>query len=467
MILKFKKENIICDTFLIVAAFLTGLLYNDLIFGCVGLIFLVYYMYKTINGNLIETKYLYMIFSLFVASILPNPYIIYFVLFFFAIYIGIIRKTSCHISIIALIIIGVFIINCVINSSSIYEIGLVFFYCVPIIFCVYLAKKILLIQYSNYIKQTIVLLMKLLFWIEAVCIPGQYFQKGDYIDLDRIGGTFGYLRGEGMTLLMFSMSFLFLNIYIKNKKGLFYFIGCALCGTVNGCIGLIIFYIIAISLYVLFSVNLKMGYKLIFVFGVLMIIFLIFKLNDDWVRNDILDLRNVEYLRERVKKIDMYITTFVDIPKNNWHFALFGTGMGRYTSRAAMTLTGTYADWYNTLGLPIINNEYVVKYVVPWILKAPYNGGVAAAPFSEYITIFGEFGIGGLCVYIYILYKLWKRGNREQKLLTIFWILICLYNNYFEYGIYTVIFTFTYVVIEILNKHNEDLTGDKMGIIHT
>lgn len=454
MILKIKKENVICNILLIVAAFLTGILYKDSIFKCVGLVILVYYMCKAISSNGVEAKCLYILFSIFLTAILPNPYIIYLVLFFFVIYLGHIRNENINISKITIIIIGWLVGNCIINFLCIYEIGLVLFYCVPIILCVYLAKRLLMIQYSDSIKQKLISLMKLLFWIEVVCIPGQYFQKGSYIDLDRIGGTFGYLKGEGMTLLMFSMSFLFLNIYLKNKECLFYFICSALCGTINGCIGLIVFYIITIAFYVLFSINMKMSYKLIFIFCILIIIYLIFKLNDDWVRNDILDLRDPEYLRNRLKKIDMYITTFVDIPRKNWKFAIFGTGMGRYTSRAAMTLTGAYAEWYNNLGLPIINNEYVVKFVVPWLEKAPYNGGIAAAPFAEYITVFGELGIGGLFIFIYLLWKIWKNGNRGQKLLTLFWILICLYNNYFEVGVYTAIFTFTYVIIGILDKND-------------
>ena len=149
------------------------------------------------------------------------------------------------------------------------------------------------------------------------------------------------------------------------------------------------------------------------------------------------------------KVIAAYETINLSIEKPT--LPLLGLGLGRYSSYAAMSLSGEilkYQPWY----IPISISEETDKVILPYWNKAllekdPWAHGVANQPWFTYMSIYGELGLPGLASFVifflFVLRKLKFIKNRDNQILerdiskgllifTYFLLYLFFFDNWFE-----------------------------------
>lgn len=270
--------------------------------------------------------------------------------------------------------------------------------------------------------------------IQSVVIVERAFVDNGFshIDQDWVTGTFGTYEGVQLFAVEVLIGTYNLLRYVKTreKRKLFSCVLAYTNGLLTGSIALTMLLLVGITVYAVF-VSKGIKTKIVFVLGMAGTVLLIVLSNRAWVIRDILNLRSWDYMSNSIRKIMLYINTFWTIPKSDWNFALFGAGIGRYTSRAAITLTGNYLDYVKVSDQSV----YTQMYVTPMIEYAEtMEAGTRAYPYSELCTLVGELGWIGFALVAVLIIHIFKEANRDQKLIMIIMGLFLLYDNYFEFA---------------------------------
>lgn len=431
---------------LIIGSISIAIFKNTSIFLIIDLLVTTYYATLALI-NTGEARRNYSLLMILTSIIAPFQYLVYITILLATL----LNKKSRGSKRDYLILLPILLISTITNKVYVSGILLSIFYWFPEICMMALISDNKFNKKSSYLDNRIVFFCKSLIFIEGIPIISQFLQSGNFVDLDRVSGTFGYLRGESMTILMYSIGIYFFGLWneFKKREFVFYFLTSIALGTLDGCFTITIFFLSTMLVVALISNKIKLRYKIMLVVGALFIFELLIVTNSEWAVKDLFNMTDQTYLLSRVEKISAYKVTFVSEKIYN---KIFGHGIGNYSSRAALTMTGVYTDWYGNLGFPIHMSDYTRRYIYPWLIKAPYNGGMLSAPFSEVITIFGELGILGLIYFIYKIVLIWRDGNKYQRIQLIFIILLCLYGNYLEMGVDVSIFLFTYIILNGIIK---------------
>lgn len=283
-------------------------------------------------------------------------------------------------------------------------------------------------------------------------------------DLDWVTGTLGPYQG---TVLMFicvccSTILLFDFTKRKNKKSLIIsIISLAIALATTSLTYTIILMISFIGCLIICS-KLKSHNKvalLSFVF-IGSIAFIIF--SPDWVVNEIPKLFEQDYFVNRVKKLEAYRNVFISMPKEfGFLCSIIGCGAGQYSSRAALTCTGTYIDSYSTF-FPISMSPYTERFILH---SNNIKEGLSANSMSEIIAIQGEFGYIGLIVMLVLLILLVKKCKSFFSMMIVcFFIGLFLVDNVIEYAKYGVFFWLCFsmcnynkcIFLDFFKKHNQE-----------
>lgn len=394
--------------------------------------------------------------SVFIAIIMPNNYFVLLVLL--VNYFTVIKK-NYKASKLELIFIVILIGNIFINFVPIPNIIFSIFFWMPFFlayrfFCYYLDFDFSLI----YTNSQYLYLIKTIAITEFASVICSFINREnyDYVDLDWVSGTFGYMQGMELTITMFFLFTMFILCFMKTNKLSYigYAMVCIISGTLTGCIGITMVFAAAILVFILIEPLIKVKYKIAILIAILFLSGITIISNKEWVINDILNLTDFEYLQQRISKLNMYVTTFSTIPSLSMVFTLFGTGMGLFSSRAAMACTGSYINIYNYFFEQPSMSDYTYKYIYPWITSG-YQGGTSAAPYSQVITIFGEFGILGCIFFIYFFIKLWRKSKNLQKFMLIYLIGLMFYENILEYGRCMIAFWMIYSILEEVSNNKK------------
>jgi magnesium-transporting ATPase (P-type) len=129
---------------------------------------------------------------------------------------------------------------------------------------------------------------------------------------------------------------------------------------------------------------------------------------------------------------------------------LLGTGIGNFSSRASLFLSGQYLD--NQLFFPIVPSEATKELIMSYYSKN--NGGmnifgydglsVVNEPFSQYTTMFSEFGLVGFSLFVVwflsLIYYSIKIKNILLFVVIFFSLLIFIGNNWLEFVSYISLF---------------------------
>lgn len=148
-------------------------------------------------------------------------------------------------------------------------------------------------------------------------------------------------------------------------------------------------------------------------------------------------LNDSSYFEYRFSKAIIYRNTFVETPSKDIKFALFGCGVGYYNSRAALTCTGEYADFYNTFFKPSMS-VYTRNNILKYQVLAKNNGStdygsVVARPNSSIISVMGECGYLGLLLFVILIVLFLHNKSHGIKTIIIIWLCYCFFESYFEY----------------------------------
>ena len=268
------------------------------------------------------------------------------------------------------------------------------------------------------------------------------------IDNDWLVGTFGYLQGNIFLYFIFFSILLLKEHYTINKEkiDLLYLAICAILAILTNSIALIIMFIVAYFMisFIHGSIKHKIG-----TFIILIIIVSLFALiTPDWIRSYLIKLTNPKYFVTNIAKVQTYKDTFWVIPSRDVKFLIIGNGIGEYSSRAALTCTGEYVKAYKKMFSPSIS-EYSDKYIYNKYIKYNINEkqGTMYSPFSTIISIQGEYGLIGLCIFIIIICIAIKKSSKTTRVFIIFFLLSCLIENYLEFAKISYLLMFIYYIL--------------------
>jgi lysophospholipase L1-like esterase len=288
-------------------------------------------------------------------------------------------------------------------------------------------------DYTREIDRTINAIVVIQLIYTVIFIPLRFqFVRAELIG-DWSVGTLG--TSEGTTLFIFYVFALakYMHQYFNTKDNYFIifaafsFIGAV--STVN--VSLTLFLVLSVGIYgVCFMKGKK--YKLYLLAASIVMITIFWNVSHPWIREQIYKtITNAEFRNNRIKKLKIYEDTFSYIPTIDKKFAAIGNGMGNYSSRAALTVSGYYVPWFS-------ENEYVrASYYTKRFIKPDiythYGISQTDTPSSQYISIMGEFGYIGFFFFMFWLMRPLFRDKSVNRLSIIFLMFALLIDNYLEY----------------------------------
>ena len=333
--------------------------------------------------------------------------------------------------------------NSIYNSVPIQNIVMwaIYFLPFPMIFC----SLFLLSKYGMDLRPTILLLCKRLILVEAASVIVFALTHLDlvvtYEDMDWVVGTLGeYQANTLMCLSSFALLVFSSTVRAGNKENIFWCVIALLLMVSTSSVSYILVFCAAAVLVALFSSSIKNREKLV-IFGVLITGASLFVLiSPSWISHDILSMLKPEYAAARFKKLDYYKDTFIELPRDfGIDAALFGTGVGTYSSRAALTCAGGYIGIYDDFIEPV-SSPARKKY----FSDEERWRGLASMADSSIISVQGEFGyIGTLMLISFFLLLLRKSNDSCYRICLLFFIGLLFVDNALEYAKFFSAFSLT------------------------
>ncbi len=408
--------------------------------------------------NFIDNRKIISIIKIIMASIIiPNNYIVIAVIMLCYLLTARTKKTINHY---ALILLFVLIASIVINFNGIENVFFGLLYILPVFITFSFFDK-----FKEEVKEAnseIVKLTKTIIQLEIVSIIFYAIANIKFLLLggnanDWLTGTFGYHQGNIFLYYMLFSLLILKKSYdqSKSKGDLIYIIISVILSILTNSISLILFFIVSYFLIIFFEANMKMKIINLGVFVVVLIVFLL--LTPQWIKGYIIKLTNFDYFSNTVAKVQVYEDTFMNIPKDDMKFFIIGNGMGGYCSRAALTCTGRYVDFYNKFFKPSVT-EYTSTYILGRYVK--YNleegQGTLYSPFSTILSVQGEYGIIGTVLFLILIGTMMRKSNIYSKIFILFFFLSCFIENYLEFEKVMVLVSILYFL-----EQKEDMKSKK------
>lgn len=146
---------------------------------------------------------------------------------------------------------------------------------------------------------------------------------------------------------------------------------------------------------------------------------------------------------------------------------LWGVGIGNFTSRASLFLSGQYLS--DQLLVPVAPSDISKELILPFYninyRGVEYNGydslSVVSEPFSQFTTITSEFGLFGSIIFLLFLSNMFLISIRKNNLLyfscSALTVILFISNNWFEYASFPAIFYLMYAYPKAeKNAHKTD-----------
>ena len=431
--------------------------FNISIFLYIAFLYTVVFEFK----KFFHDKKIFPIIKIIIASIIiPNNYII--TIMTIIVYLLTIKHKK-NVNIYAFILIFVLIFSIIINFVGIMNVSFGLLYLLPSFIIFSFFEK-----FKNEIKDSrdeITNISKQVIKLQVFAIVVYAIRNFKTLLMggnanDWLTGTFGYHQGN---ILLYYMLFSILVLKesydrTKSKKDMIYiFISIIICILTNS-IALTLLFILSYFVIVFIKSSIK---KKIMNLGVLILILIIFMLlTPKWIQRYIIRLTDFEYFSNTVAKFHVYEDTFVNIPKNDIKFFIVGNGMGGYSSRAALTCTGSYIDSYSTLFKPSITaytEEYILKRYIKYNIQQ--GQGTLYSPFSSILTIQGEYGIVGTILFLTLIYLMIKKSGTYSNIFILFFFFSCFIENYVEFE---KVMALVFILYFMNQKNNIKLEKDKL-----
>lgn len=349
---------------------------------------------------------------IFVALIMPDNYLIIAIVCILLL----VNLPRCEwkFDVTTILLVLYVLINACINSVNPINFVFATLYNLPFLLAAYVIKKKASRELA--FRESVLLCAKRFVVLEG-CTVFVYMMSHlsyirEFIDMDWVTGTLGTYQCNTLMLIC-SFSFLiFLDDYLKNKQSILWAVASLALAMSTTAVAytLILIVTVVIVLFISREINLKL--KVAAITGVLAGVIVFLSISPSWIVNEIPKLTDVSYLQHRIHKIEYYVNTFVDMPKNEgvetW---LFGVGVGEYSSRAASTCAGGYVDLYDNFFEPHVS-EMREKYITNETYDIAYWGkSVVDTAGSTILALQGELGIIGLLLGIMTFFKLYREAN--------------------------------------------------------
>jgi hypothetical protein len=307
-------------------------------------------------------------------------------------------------------------------------------------------------SYAKEVNRTVNSIVFIEFIYLVLFIPLKFYIIRAELIGDWSVGTLGISEGTTLFILYAFTSIKFIHEFFKTKD--YYFLVFAvlcffgLLTAVN--VSMTLFFIASVVVYSLgFLKGIKT--KLAVVAAAIIMMTIFWNVSDPWVRNGIIKtFTDAQYREERVKKLKTYRDTFITIPSKDIKYLLIGNGMGNYSSRAALTVSGYYVPWFSNNPFVKIS-KYTNWYIHPQIYSQ-YGVSQTDTPSSQYITVMGEFGIIGIALFLFWIFRILYKEKSINRLSIIFFSCILLIDNYLEFYKIVLIIYCSYYYIRSSSK---------------
>ena len=398
----------------------------------------------------------YLIELMIYTIIIPNNYIV-----LVSLIVVLVLKIKTKAKIKSSLGIFLFILYLILNSmiNTLMPINTLFYviYFIPLPICALLFSKFNaeLIDNDKFIK-----LLKKVLQIQGIgIITYPIFNLNEVvssIDFDWVTGTFGDYQGN-IFFFFCAFSFVFfLHQYMIHRKHMKYLILSGIYMIMTGSIALIILFASSVLLYIGVSLKVKRKTKMMIMALLGLAIVFFIAVTPTWIKNYIVRMASETDKSVYISKISDYNNVFFN-SNNSVEFELFGAGIGKYSSRAALTCTGIYISGYNVLFEHSIS-DYTKKYIYNKLYFVYENRlGILDVPWAEYISIKGELGIIGLLFLALYFISLVKKNCGFGKIYVVFLILACFTENYLEYAKIVLLLYINYMVFQSRRKIFEDI----------
>lgn len=173
-----------------------------------------------------------------------------------------------------------------------------------------------------------------------------------------------------------------------------------------------------------------------------------------WISNEVVKMTDVGYARARLDKVKYYERTFIDLPSNEGSsFFYFGTGLGTYSSRSAMTCAGGYIDFYDKHF-----RSYSSFYRLKYLSDQDREKGLASMADSSIVSVQGELGfIGLVAITIFAVGVFLKAKDPFYRMAVLFFFGLFFVDNALEYAKF-------YSLFSLVVAYTADPSGRKTGL---
>lgn len=172
-----------------------------------------------------------------------------------------------------------------------------------------------------------------------------------------------------------------------------------------------------------------------------------------------------------IGKIVYYKETFTSLLKDYPQTIIIGVGPGNYSSRSAWMVSGAYLMNQPSY-IPVTPSKVALDYTLTFWRKEfitkdfPDASSITYQPFSSWVSVFSEFGIFGLMVFMSIFFFLNKKINKARssiensglndfvlgtKMVTTYILLLFFFDNLFEWPLVMGQF---FIMIGLLKKNS-------------
>lgn len=253
---------------------------------------------------------------------------------------------------------------------------------------------------------------------QAILSFYQFFVKYKGLSYDAAVGTLGFPGAHEFSMKIILPCVLSFTFYLVEKRLMYIFFGLILFASYvitffNAsflALGLTFLIILLVYFFDFKGLLFERKKKIVILLLVILVFICFLGFFSDYVNSTysysqinklVYKIRNTEQYEEGIK-FDGYYNTFKVLWGGNFFNQIIGVGLGNYSSRAALYLSGEYSERASKI-LPISKSVYYKKYIFSlWnkeLFEAnPLLGSVLNQPWASIQSIAGEVGLIGLCV---------------------------------------------------------------------
>ena len=276
-----------------------------------------------------------------------------------------------------------------------------------------------------------------------------------YGDMDWVTGTMGAYQANTLMCVCSFTLLIFLEAIKRGEKGcVFWCVGAGLLMVSTSSVSYLAVFALAFTTMALTSWNIHFPERAAIAVLAIAAALAFVSVSPAWISNEVVKMTNFGYAQARLDKVKTYKRTFIDLPSNEGSsYFFFGTGLGTYSSRSAMTCAGGYIDFYDKYYRPY-NSFYRLKY----LSDQDREKGLASMADSTIVSVQGELGfIGLIAIAIFAVSMFSKSKDPFYRMAVLFFVGLFFVDNTLEYAKFYSLFSLVVALTASLSCRNSGL----------